>query len=34
LRFTSDEVLARVDEFGDLFEPVLTVEQELPVPGT
>ncbi len=33
LRFTSDEVLDRVDEFGDLFAPVLTVEQELPVPG-
>ena len=30
LRFTSDQVLARVDESGDLFEPVLTVEQELP----
>jgi len=34
LRFTSDEVLARVDDFGDLFEPVLTLEQSLPVPGT
>jgi bifunctional non-homologous end joining protein LigD len=33
LRFTSDEVLARVDELGDLFAPVLTVEQELPTPG-
>jgi bifunctional non-homologous end joining protein LigD len=33
LRFTSDEVLERVEEFGDLFAPVLTVEQELPVPG-
>lgn len=31
LRFTSDDVLARVDEHGDLFEPVLTVEQRLPV---
>jgi bifunctional non-homologous end joining protein LigD len=30
LRFTSDQVLARVDESGDLFEPVLRVEQELP----
>ncbi len=34
LRFTSDDVLERVDERGDLFEPVLTVEQRLPVPGT
>lgn len=33
LRFTSDEVLARVDARGDLFAPVLTVEQRLPVPG-
>ena len=33
LRFTSDEVLERVDERGDLFAEVLTVEQELPVPG-
>ncbi len=33
LRFTSDEVLRRVDEHGDVFQPVLTVEQELPVPG-
>ena len=30
LRFTSDDVLARVDEMGDLFEPVLTTEQRLP----
>ena len=30
LRFTSDEVLDRVDRHGDLFESVLTVEQELP----
>jgi bifunctional non-homologous end joining protein LigD len=30
LRFTSDEVLTRVDELGDLFEPVLTVAQALP----
>lgn len=30
LRFTSDEVLARVDARGDLFAPVLTVEHELP----
>jgi bifunctional non-homologous end joining protein LigD len=28
--FTSDQVLARVDEHGDLFEPVLELEQELP----
>lgn len=33
LRFTSDDVLARVDRLGDLFAPVLTVEQRLPVPG-
>lgn len=33
LRFTSDDVLARVDEHGDLFADVLTVEQELPIPG-
>ena len=33
LRFTSDEVLARVDELGDLFAEVLVLEQELPVPG-
>lgn len=31
LRFTSDDVLARVEEHGDLFEPVLTVVQHLPV---
>ena len=30
LVFTSDEVLARVAEHGDLFAPVLDVEQELP----
>jgi bifunctional non-homologous end joining protein LigD len=30
LRFTSDDVLARVERDGDLFEGVLTVEQELP----
>ena len=28
--FDSDEVLERVDEHGDLFEPVLTLEQRLP----
>ena len=30
LTFTSDQVLARVDERGDLFAPVLTLKQELP----
>ena len=30
LAFTSDEVLARVAEHGDLFAPVLELEQELP----
>jgi bifunctional non-homologous end joining protein LigD len=30
LRFTSDDVLARVEEHGDLFAPVLELEQELP----
>jgi bifunctional non-homologous end joining protein LigD len=30
LRFEIDDVLARVDELGDLFAPVLTVEQQLP----
>jgi bifunctional non-homologous end joining protein LigD len=30
LVFTSDEVLKRVDRFGDLFEPVLKVKQKLP----
>jgi len=33
LRFTSDEVLDRVEVLGDLFRDVLTVEQELPMPG-
>jgi bifunctional non-homologous end joining protein LigD len=33
LRFESADVLARLDEQGDLFEPVLTLEQELPVPS-
>jgi bifunctional non-homologous end joining protein LigD len=28
--FTSDEVLARIEEHGDLFEPVLELAQELP----
>jgi bifunctional non-homologous end joining protein LigD len=31
LAFTSDAVLARVAEHGDLFEPVVELEQELPV---
>jgi bifunctional non-homologous end joining protein LigD len=30
LRFEAADVLQRVAEFGDLFEPVLTTEQELP----
>ncbi len=30
LRFTSDAVLARVEEHGDLFAPVLELQQELP----
>ena len=30
LSFTSDEVLARVEEHGDAFSPVLQLEQELP----
>ncbi|MGB0112330.1 MAG: non-homologous end-joining DNA ligase [Ilumatobacteraceae bacterium] len=30
LRFEAADVLARVEEFGDLFEPVLTLEQTLP----
>ncbi len=33
LTFEWDEVLRRVDEFGDLFEPVLTLQQELPRAG-
>ncbi len=33
LRFTSDKVLERVEAHGDLFADVLTVEQELPIPG-
>jgi bifunctional non-homologous end joining protein LigD len=31
LAFTSDEVLARVAEHGDLFAPVATLEQRLPI---
>jgi bifunctional non-homologous end joining protein LigD len=30
LRFTSDDVMERVATIGDLFEPVLTTEQQLP----
>jgi bifunctional non-homologous end joining protein LigD len=33
LQFEADEVLTRVDEQGDLFAPVLTLEQELPATG-
>ena len=33
LRFTSDQVLGRVEARGDLFAPVLTVEQGLPIGG-
>ena len=29
LRFTSDQLLARVEKLGDLFEPVLTLKQKL-----
>ena len=31
LRFRTEDVLARVEEKGDLFAPVLTMEQALPV---
>jgi len=30
LTFVGDDVLRRVERDGDLFEPVLTLEQELP----
>ncbi len=30
LRFDSDQVLARVEKFGDLFEPVANLQQSLP----
>jgi bifunctional non-homologous end joining protein LigD len=30
LEFETDDVLARVEEHGDLFAPVLTLAQELP----
>lgn len=33
LRFEAAEVLARIDEHGDLFRPVLELEQELPDPA-
>ena len=33
LVFTAPEVLARLERLGDLFEPTLTVEQELPAPS-
>lgn len=32
MSFEAADVLARVEEHGDLFEPVLTVEQQLPTP--
>ncbi|MFN8151891.1 MAG: non-homologous end-joining DNA ligase [Solirubrobacterales bacterium] len=34
LRFEAGEVLRRVDEHGDLFAPVLSLEQELPATST
>jgi bifunctional non-homologous end joining protein LigD len=30
LAFESSEVLKRIDKHGDLFDPVLTLEQEVP----
>jgi bifunctional non-homologous end joining protein LigD len=33
LRFETADVLARVDKYGDLFEPVLSLSQELPKLG-
>jgi bifunctional non-homologous end joining protein LigD len=33
LRFETQDVLARVEEHGDLFEPVLTLKQQLPKLG-
>jgi hypothetical protein len=30
LRFDAPDVIARVDEHGDLFKPVLELRQELP----
>jgi bifunctional non-homologous end joining protein LigD len=32
LSFVAGEVLARIDELGDLFGPTSTLEQELPAP--
>ncbi len=32
LRFTAPDVLTRVDQFGDIFEPVLQLVQTLPAP--
>lgn len=34
LKFTAPQVLERVASMGDLFEPVLSLEQELPVSGS
>jgi bifunctional non-homologous end joining protein LigD len=34
LRFTSDQVLARVDEYGDLLQPILDGNQSLPSPSS
>ncbi len=33
LRFEAADVIERVERIGDLFEPVLTAEQELPTPS-
>jgi bifunctional non-homologous end joining protein LigD len=33
LRFEASDVLYRVGTMGDLFRPVLTLEQELPLPS-
>jgi len=33
LSFVTDEVLGRVAEFGDLFAPTLTLEQQIPTPS-
>ena len=33
LRFTADDVLARVAEHGDLFRPTIELEQQLPTFG-
>ena len=30
LEFTADQVLSRVEKFGDLFEPLVTMKQKLP----